>query len=90
MSNTHKNNLRPLVKKLLARRERQAQSQARRRKKLKDAGWITTTMQAPKNRIAEIRKVVALLSRAKSGSYYIATVDENNKAKVVSERFTMK
>ncbi|MYL85373.1 hypothetical protein GTA51_19975 [Desulfovibrio aerotolerans] len=79
-----------LGEKLVARRQKQAEAQKRRREKLQQAGWKNVTLQLPEVRIAEIKKLVALLSKSKSGNYYIAMTDENNKAKIVSEQFTMK
>lgn len=79
-----------LGEKLVARRQRQAAAQKKRREKLQQAGWKNLTLQVPEIRIAEIKKIVTLLSKAKIGIYYIATVDENNKAKIVSEKFEMK
>ena len=80
-----------LGEKLLARRERQALAQARRREKLKAKGWTNVTLQVPANRIAEIKKIITYLSKAKSGTvFYLAALDENGAAKAASEKLTMK
>ena len=80
-----------LGQKLLARRERQALAQKRRREKLKAKGWTNLTLQVPESRIAEIKKIITYLSKAKSGVvFYLGTIDENGAAKAASEKFTMK
>ena len=76
---------------LLERREKQAQAQARRRKKLKEAGFATLNLSVPSSRMDEIKKIISLASRVKKGlTLCLCVVDESGSLKPVSEKVLIK
>ena len=80
-----------LGQKLLARRQKQALAQARRRKKLKASGFTTLSLSVPSNRIDEIKKIIAFVSKVKKGlNLCLCAVDDSGSFKQISEKVLIK
>ena len=86
-----KDELAALGQTLLERREKQAQAQARRRKKLKEAGFTILNLSVHSSRVDEIKKILSFVNRVKKGTTLcLCVVDESGTLKPISEAVLIK